>query len=876
MENFTYNHYIDFSLKGDNDFLEKEKLVLRPNGKIIREALEEKAKERLYRKRLSKKRGDITDGQYLGYKFEKEIWNWLLKLKPQIVNHPGYDLNLDLKGYKIDSSVSKPYQDTKQTDVFATFNDHVFIVECKATAENKNFSVLKKEMQLLRALMQHKNKRVEKLFGERAIPVHIVALKGYEISEEQKSEELSNADGSIIVLTEKERKYINIVLESSTSEEFALNQFLGFFRTGKPDFNKWVMNEKTGIYQKKKFKIAAFSSNSGTGRKQNVYTFSIEPRDMLKISTVSHQKAKNIFEFGRSSGKYYQRLLTGKRLSEIGTHLTKHKTPFPNNILVSHRGKRKLTFEPDPINEDTNSGRRPGKLVFDGCPGTFHVIDGQHRLFGYMAVSAKEDGLRDKHRLIVTVFDELEVGEEADIFLEVNEKSQKVKSDLIMEIEYAAETPSKSNLCNGVIFNLRDNPHSALYDKIAPAEEKRRKGLQPWDIKPTDLKNVLMKCAMIGGENYERGIFWDTDYNITAEKIARHINAMLEVIRDRSGYWHNNIPSRYKSAEWYSPDMAKNSKGFLQNILTKGLFKLFDRITIWCNKNLSLSNEELTEKCKEILQEITQNFNNRNTREKYTFFEMRTKYGQGESAIDLVSSLFLTEFLDEEKYPGLINDIDKARVDTTEKASSKEYEEAMIKIEDLEEKIKDMTGPGEKAQLLEGEFRSKIHFVFEKLFGSKYFTDIHGVFFKERALRPKVDKAMDRLSEAEEVLRGDPDPEMGLHNSEIEYLEWVDWIEIIAELVKRKDVYKKQYMNHAIKEDLEDIIRRVFYVDNIKDIKSCNYKEGTNWMTVYNELRRPGVHRGTAKLTPTQTKKLEELEPKVQEKIRLMTDFYLS
>ena len=69
---------------------------------------------------------------------------------------------------------------------------------------------------------------------------------------------------------------------------------------------------------------------------------------------------------------------------------------------------------------------------------------------------------------------------------------------------------------------------------------------------------------------------------------------------------------------------------------------------------------------------------------------------------------------------------------------------------------------------------------------------------------------------------------------------------------------------------------KILLSNNIKDIKSCNYKEGTNWMTVYNELRRPGVHRGTAKLTPTQTKKLEELEPKVQEKIRLMTDFYLS
>ena len=308
MENYTYNHYIEYSIKQNNEFLEKEKLILHPRGKIRQKELLEAASNRLYKKRLAKNKELITLGQYEGYKFEKEMWKWLLKLKPEIVNHPGYDLNLDLSGYKIDSEISKPYQETKQTDVFVTFNDHVFIVECKATVEAANFSTLKKEMRLLRALMQHKNKRVEKLFGERAIPVHIVALKGFKITEEQKSEELSNPEGSIIVLTEKEREYIDIVFNSSESEEFALNQFLGFFRNGKDDFNKWVLNEKSGKYQKKKFKIAAFRSNSGKGRKQNVYTFSIEPRDMLKISTVSHQKAKNIFEFGRSSSKYYQRL----------------------------------------------------------------------------------------------------------------------------------------------------------------------------------------------------------------------------------------------------------------------------------------------------------------------------------------------------------------------------------------------------------------------------------------------------------------------------------------------------------------------------------------------------------------------------------------
>ena len=203
MENYTYNHYIEYSIKQNNEFLEKEKLILHPRGKIRQKELLEAASNRLYKKRLAKNKELITLGQYEGYKFEKEMWKWLLKLKPEIVNHPGYDLNLDLSGYKIDSEISKPYQETKQTDVFVTFNDHVFIVECKATVEAANFSTLKKEMRLLRALMQHKNKRVEKLFGERAIPVHIVALKGFKITEEQKSEELSNPEGSIIVLTEK-------------------------------------------------------------------------------------------------------------------------------------------------------------------------------------------------------------------------------------------------------------------------------------------------------------------------------------------------------------------------------------------------------------------------------------------------------------------------------------------------------------------------------------------------------------------------------------------------------------------------------------------------------------------------------------------------
>ena len=38
-----------------------------------------------------------------------------------------------------------------------------------------------------------------------------------------------------------------------------------------------------------------------------------------------------------------------------------------------------------------------------------------------------------------------------------------------MEIDWATESESKSNLCNGIIFNLRDDENSVLFDRIAPA-----------------------------------------------------------------------------------------------------------------------------------------------------------------------------------------------------------------------------------------------------------------------------------------------------------------------------------------------------------------------------------------------------------------------
>ena len=251
------NHYTEFSVIQNEKFIEKEKLVIWLDDLIRKKELEKAANEKLNRKKSSQKREKLTENQVAGYKFEKEMWQWLLKLKPQIINHPGHDLKLDLSSYKIKEELYKPYQNKKQTDVLATFNDHVFIVECKSTLEGAKLSKLNTEIQLMKDLMEYKNKRVKKLFGERAIPVHILSLKGYETSDEEKAFHLSDPLGSIIIISEKEREYIDVVLNNSESHEFALNQFLGFFRSGKPDFNKWELNSNKK-YQRKNLKLQLF------------------------------------------------------------------------------------------------------------------------------------------------------------------------------------------------------------------------------------------------------------------------------------------------------------------------------------------------------------------------------------------------------------------------------------------------------------------------------------------------------------------------------------------------------------------------------------------------------------------------------------------
>ena len=530
---------------------------------------------------------------YHGYKFEFEMWNFFLSLKPNFISNINKSAVLNLENHipknapKVDGETIEAYKQRPENDIIVVFDRHIFVIECKSTKKNKKYAELKEQTKDVNGLRSFKDARLETVFGEnKYVPIHMICPNGYDLTKEDHID--CHSKKKIILFSERYRSYIETVRDTSDSPEFAYLQLLGFFRKNKPDYGKQS--------------FSAFHSTSGKNKKHKVYTFSISPEEMLKISTVSHQAKNLIFEDEPRTNDYYQRLLGKGRIASISSWLEENNNPFPNNILVSYKGKSKLVWEPG-INEKEVSqsmANVPGTLKLDACPGTFHVIDGQHRLFSYTGVEKKPKGIRQTHRLIVTAFEGMDAYEEADMFLEVNQNAKPISPGLILEIEYGTKKVFDSNFASAILFKLRDEKNSCLFKKINTAEGRG-------GMATKNCHGYIKDMGTLGGKNdFNMSYFWPGNGGRTWENLEyaseaayEHINALLKVIQDE-------LPDL-----WFKPkniEIKNNQRGILQDIIFGGIIGVIDRITHHEINNKPKTNKELTTNCKKAMRKLVNGF----------------------------------------------------------------------------------------------------------------------------------------------------------------------------------------------------------------------------------------------------------------------------
>lgn len=535
-----------------------------------------------------------------GYQFEFDMWNFFLSLKPNYISNINKSAILELEGHipknapKINGEFVEAYKTRPQNDLIVIFDRHIFVIECKSTKENKTYSELKELTKDVNGLRSFKDARLEFLLGkEKFVPIHMICPNGFNLNKEDHID--CHDRMKIILFSERYRSYIETVRDTSDSSEFAYLQMLGFFRKNKPDYGKQS--------------FSAFHSTSGKNKKHKVFTFSISPEEMLKISTVSHQAKNLIFEDEPRTNDYYQRLLGKGRIASISNWLEENNNPFPNNILVSYKGKSKLVWEPGISEDDSNKSMAnvPGTLKLNACPGTFHVIDGQHRLFSYTGVEKKPQGIRETHRLIVTAFEGMDAYEEADMFLEVNQNAKPISPGLILEIEFGTKKVFDNNLASAILFHLRDDKNSCIFKKINTAEGRG-------GMATKNCHGYIKDMNALGGKNdFNMSYFWPGNGGKTWENLEyaaqdafTHINSLLKIIEDE-------LPDL-----WFKPkalDIKNNERGLLQDIIFGGIIGVIDRITLHEIQNRPKSNEELTKNCKKAILKLAKGLKSEDTLE---------------------------------------------------------------------------------------------------------------------------------------------------------------------------------------------------------------------------------------------------------------------
>lgn len=143
-----------------------------------------------------------------------------------------------------------------------------------------------------------------------------------------------------------------------------------------------------------------------------------------------------------------QRELSKSRQQEIKQYITSHGATFPNAFIISIKGSDIISITND-------------EMLVNRTEKTASIIDGQHRLSGF--TSENWNGFQ---QLIVTIFTDLPVEDQAMIFATINIKQTKVNSSLVFDLFELTTRRSPEKTAHDIAKALNSQVGSPFYREI--------------------------------------------------------------------------------------------------------------------------------------------------------------------------------------------------------------------------------------------------------------------------------------------------------------------------------------------------------------------------------------------------------------------------
>lgn len=435
--------------------------------------------------------------------FEDKIWMIFYNLGFSYLNK---DRNCKLKFNSL----------TKQIDVIARDESNIFIVECKSS-ESDNIVKARDALEYWKGKLDDAQKSIKTEWGRYIGRINVVVA----ISSQDKREIDENYASEI--------RHKNIFFWSVREIDYiqSLIQQVGGASAKYQLYSVIFANKKQKNLQKTcpaiKAKIAG----------KVFYTFLISAKDLLKYAYVHHRDLTGIAETSLA----YQRMLKKAKLNEIRSFVDKEGGYFPNSIIVNF--SKEVRWEKKNKYDDIEVGT----LILPEYFGSAWIVDGQHRLYG--VAKAESDVV-----VPVLAFESIDQIEQANLFVDINEKQTSVPKNLLWD------------LYSDIYRNSTDEKQKLKFQLAETAKKLEASGpLKGYiDIPSIPATRPVKLTLTTVCSTIEKYLPWDLikhpiDDSKTPDNAHRLISAYFEVLK-----------------ELWPEDWAKGNKGVMLSNIGFGVF----------------------------------------------------------------------------------------------------------------------------------------------------------------------------------------------------------------------------------------------------------------------------------------------------------------
>jgi DNA sulfur modification protein DndB len=225
-------------------------------------------------------------------------------------------------------------------------------------------------------------------------------------------------DNHIKVWGEKELHYYETIVD--TIGEYAKYEIIHSFGI--------KTKEEVNVHNILALKIRQPYENSPT----ELFMFTTSPERLLKTCV--------IFRKAQGSADAYQRMVNKRRLGSIKKYVTQNNAILPPNLIIHLSDNVKWTPIPFPEKDSEGEKITLSKMNYElgllGIPleyASIEMIDGQHRLFGFVNT---DPHTRENFNLSVIGLKNVDSDKKRDIFVAINDNMRRVDANLVTYLKY--------------------------------------------------------------------------------------------------------------------------------------------------------------------------------------------------------------------------------------------------------------------------------------------------------------------------------------------------------------------------------------------------------------------------------------------------------